>query len=392
MSSVPVKIPGLIPPSMRNVVADTKSVPPPAPSTDSPAAAAAVTPTPVTPTPAAAAVTPPARAYIMIGTPAYGGLAYVSYVQALLSSMQYLAQHNIYIEPCFLTNESLIPRGRNTIVAKFLNNKKFTHLLFIDADVNWGASSIMKLLQHDKDIIGALYPKKGYEWQKLTKNKEALKLITTAAEENRDLTDTEIGHIKTKLMSFVVNLDPANLEVSQGLLQVKHLGTGFMMIKRNALEKMCDAFPELKYDDDINCLQGTENDHLYAFFNCEIHKLSAKKHYLSEDYLFCKRWTDLGNKIYADITIPLTHTGTHSFAGNFAVAHNFVASAPPPPQPTLVAPTPVAPTPVAPQMNVVREPVVGPTPIKSLDEAVAVAPLTTTTKILPSQVGKITIK
>jgi hypothetical protein len=385
MSSVPVKIPGLVPPSLRNVSAAAAA--PQQPSTyilDPPPATPAVAPT------AAAA---PARAYIMIGTPAYGGLAYVSYVQALLSSMQYLAQHNIYIEPCFLTNESLIPRGRNTIVAKFLNNKKFTHLLFIDADVNWGASSIMKLLQHDKDIIGALYPKKGYEWQKLTKNKEALKLITTAAEENRELTDTEIGHIKTKLMSFVVNLDPTNLEVNQGLLQVKHLGTGFMMIKRNALEKMCDAFPELKYDDDINCLQGTENDHLYAFFNCEIHKLSAKKHYLSEDYLFCKRWTDLGNKIYADITVPLTHTGTHSFAGNFAVAHNFVgtaspvvAAASPPPQPT-----PVAPPVVAPQMNVVREPVVGPAPIKSFDEAVAVAPLTTT-KILPSQVGKITIK
>jgi hypothetical protein len=389
MSSVPVKIPGLVPPSLRNAAPPVAALAP-QPTTyviDS------VPPAPTQPSAPTQPATP--RAYIMIGTPAYGGLAYVSYVQALLSSMQYLAQHNIYIEPCFLTNESLIPRGRNTIVAKFLNNKKFTHLLFIDADVNWGASSIMKLLQHDKDIIGALYPKKGYEWQKLTKNKEALKLITTAAEENRDLTDTEIGHIKTKLMSFVVNLDPANLEVSQGLLQVKHLGTGFMMIKRNALEKMCDAFPELKYDDDINCLQGTENDHLYAFFNCEIHKLSAKKHYLSEDYLFCKRWTDLGNKIYADITVPLTHTGTHSFAGNFAVAHNFVGTASPP----VVAaasppPQPMPPAPVPPQMSVVREPVIGPTPIKSLDEAVAVAPLATTntTKILPSQVGKITIK
>jgi hypothetical protein len=330
----------------------------------------------------------------MIGTPAYGGLAYVSYVQALLSSMQFLAQHNVYIEPCFLTNESLIPRGRNTIVAKFLNNKKFTHLLFIDADVNWGPTSILKLLNHDKDIIGALYPKKGYEWQKLTKNKEIIKMLNTATQENRDLTEIEIGHIRTKLMSYVVNLEASNLNVNQGLLQVKHLGTGFMMIKRNALEKMSDAFPELKYDDDINCLQGTENDHLYAFFDCEIHKLSVKKHYLSEDYLFCKRWTDLGNKIYADISIPLTHTGTHSFAGHFAVAHNFVTGAPGAAATPSESEQPIVPsTPVAePRMVVERQPViVGPQPVKSIAEAVAVAPITPA-KILPSQVGQLKIK
>ena len=263
------------------------------------------------------------RAKVMVGTPAYGGACFVSYTLSLINSIKFCSQHQIYIEPCFLTNESLIPRGRNTVVAKFLNDPTLTHLLFIDADVSWAPGSIVRLLNHDKDIVGAFYPKKGYEWQNLLKNKDILAMLNKASAENRDLTDQETKQIRAKLMSFVVNLEQGKTEVRNGLLQVKHLGTGFMLIKRQVLEKMTEALPELKYDDDINILTESENKHLYGFFNTEIHKLSAKTHFLSEDYLFCKRWTDMGGEIYGDVNIPLTHTGTHSFAGHFAMAHSF---------------------------------------------------------------------
>ena len=299
-SSVPVNIPG--------VTQATKTTPP----------------TPAQPSTAQQMRTSDGRPIkVMVGTPAYGGQCMVSYVLALLNSTRYLSRYGIYIEPCFLTNESLIPRGRNTVCAKFLAKKDFTHLIFIDADINWAPGSILRLLKQDKDLVGALYPKQGYEWGKLTTNKEVMKIMNKAVGENRALTDREQSEIRAKLMSFVVNLEKTETTVQNSLLSIKHLGTGFMLIKRGVLEKMADAMPELKYDDDINILKGTENDHLYAFFNTEVHQLSQKRHFLSEDYLFCKRWKDMGGTIYADINIPLTHTGTHSFAGNFAVCHNF---------------------------------------------------------------------
>ena len=425
-AAVPVNIPGLIPPALRKLASAPAQqvLPVPVPVPVPPADTA---PAPVSPVPSQ----PPIS--ILVGTPAYGGMCYVSYVQSLISSMQFLAQHNVQIEPCFLSNESLIPRGRNTIVAKFMNNPKFTHLLFVDADVNWAPQSILRLLNHNKPIIGALYPKKGYDWDKLLKNPDILTTLKGAEEAKRDLTDVEISHIRAKLMSFVVNFEKDKLQVVNGLLQVKHLGTGFMLIQRAVLEKMSDALPELKYDDDINVLQGTENDHLYAFFNCEIHKLSAKNHYLSEDYMFCKRWTDMGGAIFADISVPLTHTGTHSFAGNFAIAHNFKTTAsksPQTPQNQETTPqnqettplalpemnklpqTPQTPqnqetTPLAlalPEMNITRLPM--PRAISSLSEAVSVAPMapsvapavapmappSVANRILPNQVGKIDIR
>lgn len=259
---------------------------------------------------------------VLVGTPAYGGLCHVSYTSSLIQTIKHCASLGIEVEPCFLANESLIPRARNTIVARFMNDPTLTHLLFIDADVNWSPIAVPRLLAHKKEIIGAMYPKKGYDWQKLIKNKEIMRMLNNATVNARDLSDVEMGHIRTKLLSFVANLREKETKVENGLVSMLHIGTGFMLIQRSVIQKMMDALPELKHDDDIGALSASENRYLYSLFDCEIHQIKNKKHYLSEDYLFCKRWTDMGGEIWADITISLTHTGSHAFAGNFAVAHN----------------------------------------------------------------------
>lgn len=272
---------------------------------------------------------PPLKTKIMVATPAFGGLCYVNFVLSLMNSKQYLAQHGIALDIRFLANESLIPRGRNTLTARFMNDETFTHLLFIDADVSWMPGTIMRLIRHNKEIVGALYPKKGYDFKKLLKNKKILELLKTAEAEERDLTDREADDIRAKLLSFVVNREANQSAVQNGLLQVKHIGTGFMLIQRNVIQKMFNAYPELKHDDDIGALSAEENKYMYALFDCENHKFGSKTHYLSEDYLFCKRWTDLGGSIYADISIPLTHTGTHPFSGSWATCNNITFSASP---------------------------------------------------------------
>ena len=98
--------------------------------------------------------------------------------------------------------------------------------------------------------------------------------------------------------------------------------TGFMLIKRNVFEKMIEKIgDQIKY---INDLPTTTEDGLsvkidikeqYAFFNAEIDPKT--KRYLSEDYLFCKRWVeDCNGEIYIDTKSQLTHTGTWSFRGD----------------------------------------------------------------------------
>lgn len=338
-----------------------------------------------------------AKPKILVGTPAYGGQCFVGFTTSLINTIKHFGRMGIEVLPSFLANESLIPRGRNTIVAKFMADPTLTHLIFVDADVSWSEDAFTRLLAHDKDIIGALYPKKGYDWQKLIKNPEVAAMISNAMQEKRALTDQEVSQIRTKLLSFVMNLKSPQTKVEKGLVPLQHLGTGFMMIKREVIQKMMDAFPSLKYDDDINVLTPEENKFLYALFDCEIHQLGPKKHYLSEDYMFCKRWTDIGGGVYADVTISLTHTGTHSFAGNFAIANNMVKPLPSAVRSTTTATTTTesseqkqksvltntqsaaAPQSTAPQLNFERVPLnpsVPPAPaqISSLNEAQAQLP------------------
>lgn len=266
-------------------------------------------------------------AKIYIGTPCYGGQCFAGYVASLLQTQTLLKSLNppVSFETCFLTNESLITRGRNTIVAKFLNDKSFTHLLFIDADISWHPATVEKLLKADVDIVGAIYPKKGYTWSNLTK--VLPNMISSVAPDGkvefRDINDKMEAYIKANLMNYTMNYS-TNRQVKNNLLEVKHIGTGFMMIKRHVLEKMCAKFSECKYDDDINILDENENKHLYSLFDCDISMGSDNKlHYLSEDYLFCKRWIDMGGQIYAEVTSPLTHTGTHSFQGHYLASLRF---------------------------------------------------------------------
>jgi len=55
------------------------------------------------------------------------------------------------------------------------------------------------------------------------------------------------------------------------------------------------------------------NDYFYSFFDCCIDPVS--KVYLSEDYLFCKRWIEMGGELWLDIGTNLNHTGLIDYKG-----------------------------------------------------------------------------
>jgi hypothetical protein len=115
---------------------------------------------------------------------------------------------------------------------------------------------------------------------------------------------------------YVINVEGGNIPIQRGFIKCKYVGTGMMLIKRQVLEKMVEAYPETKYNNDIAGYNAPELvDNFYALFDCIIHPVS--KRYLSEDYLFCERWSQIGGEIWADITANLTHTGTYDFKGAF---------------------------------------------------------------------------
>jgi hypothetical protein len=108
-----------------------------------------------------------------------------------------------------------------------------------------------------------------------------------------------------------MNYISSNLTITNNLAEVRHLATGFMMIQRSTLESMMLQHPATKYVDDVCFLRDEENKYAYALFDCGV----EEGHYFSEDWLFCHRWSKMGGKIYADVSISLVHSGMEDYKG-----------------------------------------------------------------------------
>jgi hypothetical protein len=94
-----------------------------------------------------------------------------------------------------------------------------------------------------------------------------------------------------------------------------------MMIKREAILKMIKAYPEFKYNNDVNINNESLKDHFYAMFDTSIDPVDRR--YLSEDYTFCRRWQEIGGDIWLDPSISLNHYGHFCFQGNPEAIINF---------------------------------------------------------------------
>ena len=218
------------------------------------------------------------KPHIYFALPAYGGLIYESCFMSMLRFSLLARNQGIEWTVDTMVNESLIPRGRNNLVAKFLHNTTATHLMFIDADIRWHPEYVFKMLNANKDVICGLYP------------------------------------MKSIPPRFVINALPGGAKEGD-LEEVATAGTGFMLIKRECLEAMVAAYPETKYNDNIGVGKQYE-PFMYALFDCLI---DPDKNYLSEDWTFCYRWRKLNNKVWVDKSVILDHQGTYTYKGEDAI-------------------------------------------------------------------------
>jgi hypothetical protein len=255
---------------------------------------------------------------VYILTPCYGGQCFVNYVHCLLATIDLFRKLNIDLRVEFCKNDSLVSRARNNLVARAMSDPKMTHFIFIDADISWDPMDIIKLLISDKQLIGGIYPLKHYEWKDLVVDKtnpyNSNVIQSWINRKNQSqfkdvITDESL--VQQKLLKYNVNYLGNTLTIDQNLAEVRHLATGFMMIKRDVISKMSRGYPSTKYVDDVQFLRAEENEFAFALFDCGV----EDGHYLSEDWLFCERWRKMGGQIFIDVSISLTHTGTEDYRG-----------------------------------------------------------------------------
>jgi hypothetical protein len=229
--------------------------------------------------------------------------------------VKYFTLLEIKYEIITIGNESLIPRARNGIVAKFMADTEATHLMFIDADITFQWENIVQLILHDKDLSGGCYPKKMINWDKVKHHIKA----NSDIDENL-LIAKSVDYVFNPIYNKEVD-DKGNVKltskIQNGLINVKDLGTGFMLIKKSVIEIMMYKYETFKYVNNVAGYSNSSNDkikeYFYTLFDTEIDPDSRV--YLSEDYLFCKRWRECGGECWLDLSCNLNHTGSMDYKG-----------------------------------------------------------------------------
>jgi len=240
----------------------------------------------------------PITANIMVCTPCYGGVVTHGYMLATTNLMLLGIQSGFGVRVELLGNDSLITRSRNTLVARFMDQADATHLLFVDADITFQPASVLRMVRFGADVVAGMYPLKTRDW---------------SAEAIARLCHGE--GLETAALRYVgVPRHGAARQEQDGFVTADYAGTGFMLIGRQALVRLMEAHPELRFAAAHDRVTQDPSPHQYALFDCMIEP--ETRHYLSEDYTFCRRWRDLGGLIWLDTQTPLVHTGTADFIGN----------------------------------------------------------------------------
>lgn len=187
---------------------------------------------------------------------------------------------------------------RNAIAAEFLRSDSDL-LLMLDADQAIERAGIERMLDFDKPVVGCIYPRRRFNWSKV-------KLPAGA--------DPEL--IAAQAMEFVGRMEAdesGNVPLVDGFARAEHVGTGTLLVRREAFEALMLRFPDLEgVGFGPDAYPGLSPN--WGFFN----PLATDRGLpLSEDISFCRRWRATGGEIWADVVSTAAHVGQHSFLGSY---------------------------------------------------------------------------
>jgi hypothetical protein len=297
---------------------------------------------------------------LFVATPMYGGHSHGMYQKSNLDLQTLCLKNGVDIRFSMIFNESLITRARNYCVDEFLRSDA-THLLFIDGDIHYNPIDIFVLLHLDKDVIGGPYPKKSIKWNN----------IIAAVERNYEarMKDPKIEKISGAELEKCGGDYVFNAVAGTGQfnvlepLQVLEIGTGFMLIKRQVFEKFAEQYPQQRYKPDhVGQANFDGSRYIHAYLDTVI---DSKQHnlrievldflgknpdatldqvrefvtndvssinkvysdrYLSEDYMFCQWWRNMGGEIWLCPWMRTHHIGTYPFHGDMPAVANYVGT------------------------------------------------------------------
>lgn len=195
-----------------------------------------------------------------------GGEIYADTVTSLLGALETLRDKNVDYGLSIVSG-GYKPLSCNKQV-QTAKEQGCTHIMFIDADMIFPSSGIIRLIDHDKDIVGANYNVRG------NPSRDPGREFTIKPTDPRKTPK----HLKGQITTFEM---PANL------FKVWSLGLGFVLIKMSVFDKLDKPY--------FNDYESPEGEHH------------------TEDVEFFTKCQDRGIDVWCSPTIRVGHIGSKTY-------------------------------------------------------------------------------
>lgn len=211
----------------------------------------------------------------------FGGKCEREFLESCLELQRALLHDHIDHGWLTTTGESLITRARNKQTATFLNDTPYEAMLFLDADLEFKADDVARLWGLGVPVAGGCYSRKL----------------------PGEVPKVWVGGEERPLSDFS---EPFKCD---------RLATGFLMVRREALEAMIEAEAVADYDESGRC---------WEFYNTPVVEFSGyqgkaepqgwrRRWMPSEDYYFSELWVRFGGELWTDPAIKLKHWGRAAY-------------------------------------------------------------------------------
>lgn len=220
---------------------------------------------------------------IFIACPAFGHQVNSQTTASLIALTRELASRDMFGGFAALSFPDIVDL-RNVFLSIWFDGIKASHMLFVDADMQWEPELIRDMILADVPLIGAIYPRKKIS------------------------------------LSWVGSPTEPPAEPKNGLLELESLGCGVMLIRRDCIENMIDK-GECEVETDLSgtSLKGLLEPHGVSRLIHAFDKVTNERGWkLSEDYSFCHRHRKAGGKVWAAIDHQLTHLGVYAFSAKYS--------------------------------------------------------------------------
>lgn len=225
---------------------------------------------------------------VFIALPAYKGQmasatgVSAAYAAAMIASMGY--------DPMLSTlSMPNLPLLRNLFLSVWFEKTPAKYFLTIDDDMEFAPDLVRSMIELDEPVVGTIYPHKSYPVRFVVKGDLMPDKRIEHPRDERFCQADGVGMGCTLIRRDAIEQLLAN-GLSFETERLERLGIGQTIKSIGGLPRLLHAFDTIKAEDGVE---------------------------ISEDLSFCKRWTQIGGKVWAAQGWEIGHFGPHVWRGQF---------------------------------------------------------------------------